>query len=329
MLIEVRDSSHAGEARREAALYAEEVGLSESDRGALAIVITEMATNLVKHAQDGSIIISKVGSNSAQAVRVLSLDKGPGISNLSAALEDGHSTAGSMGNGLGAIRRLSHNFDIFSNPSGTAIVSEFWEAGKQPKDDTPWRSATLTLPYPGENVIGDGWLARRFANCAIFMVVDGLGHGPFAAEAARAAGRVVSTTTEATPAAILQDCHDALRSTRGAAIGCTVLDFDKGLLHFAGVGNIGGSIVAPGSSRSVTSYNGILGHQIHKLQQFSYPWTQDNILVMHSDGLNTRWHLDNYPGIWSKQPSLIAALLYRDHQRGRDDVTVLVAKNNA
>ena len=107
MLIEVRDSSHAGEARREAALYAEEAGLSESDSGALAIVITEMATNLIKHARDGSIIVSKFGNNGAQAVRVLSLDKGPGIRDLSAALEDGHSTAGSMGSGLGAIRRMS------------------------------------------------------------------------------------------------------------------------------------------------------------------------------------------------------------------------------
>src|ERR1051325_485058 len=182
MLIEIRDSSHAGEARREAALYAEEVGLNESDSGALAIVVTEMGTNLVKHARDGSIIVSKFGNNGTQAVRVMSLDKGPGIRDLTAALEDGHSTVGTMGSGLGAIRRMSHNFEVFSAESGTIVVSEFWRGGKQPKDDSGWRSATVTLPYPGEKVIGDGWLARRFGHCTIFMVVDGLGHGMYAAE---------------------------------------------------------------------------------------------------------------------------------------------------
>jgi len=329
MLIEVRDSSHAGEARRQADIFAEELGLGESERGAMAIVITEMVTNLVKHARDGSIILSKFGNNGSQGVRVLSLDKGPGIRDLSAALEDGHSTAGSMGSGLGAIRRMSHNFEIFSAESGTAILSEFWRGGKQPKDDLPWRSATVTLPYPGEKVIGDGWLARKFANCVIFMVVDGLGHGLFAAEAAREAERIVSAITDATPSAILQDCHNALKKTRGAAMGCAVIDLDKGVLHFGGIGNVAASIAAPGSSRSLTSYNGTLGHQLHKIQEFSYPWNPDSILVMHSDGLNTRWHLDGYPGIWNKQPALIAGLLYRDHQRGRDDVTVLVAKNYA
>ncbi|HKR82752.1 MAG TPA: anti-sigma regulatory factor, partial [Terriglobales bacterium] len=163
MLIEVRDASHAGEARRQAAKYAEEAGLGESDQGALAIVVTEMATNLLKHARNGSIVISKFGANGTKAIRVLSLDKGPGIRNLAQALEDGHSTAGSRGSGLGAIRRLSHNFEIFSAESGTAIVSEFWCGGKFPSDDSQWHSATVTLPYPGERVIGDGWIERKFA----------------------------------------------------------------------------------------------------------------------------------------------------------------------
>ena len=329
MLIKVGDASHAGEARREAIACAEEIQLDESEQGALAIVVTEMVTNLVKHSRDGSIIISKVGSNGNQAVRVLALDKGPGIRNLSAALEDGHSTAGTRGTGLGAIRRLSHNFDIFSAESGTIIVSEFWRSGKQPKDDAVWRSATVTLPFPGEKIIGDGWLARKFANCTIFMVVDGLGHGPFAAEAAREAERVVSQITDARPAVILQDCHDSLKKTRGAAMGCAVVDWEQRLLHYAGVGNVVAAIVSPETSRSLPSNNGTLGHHLSKLQEFSYPWNLNNILILTSDGVNTRWRLNDYPGIWNKQPALIAGVLYRDFVRGRDDATVLVAKNQS
>lgn len=327
MLIEVRDASHAGEARRQAVTCAEEVGLGESERGAVAIVVTEMATNLFKHARDGSIIISQLASNGSRGMRVLALDKGPGIRNLSDALQDGHSTSGTMGTGLGAIQRMSHEFEIYSMESGTAIVSDFWHGGKAPKNGLAVRHGVITLPFPGENEIGDGWSVRKFGNCVVLMVVDGLGHGPNAAEAAREAERVVSAIKDCTPTAILQDCHDALKKTRGAAMSVAVLDAEKQLLHYAGIGNVAAAIVSSGVSRSLTPHNGTLGHQMHRIQQFSYPWNPDSILVMHSDGLNTRWNLGDYPGIWSKQPALIAGLLYRDFVRGRDDVTVLVAKN--
>jgi anti-sigma regulatory factor (Ser/Thr protein kinase) len=325
MLIEVRNASHAGEARRYAMACAEEIGLGESERGAVAVVVTEMVTNLVKHAGQGSVILSQIDGNVSRGMRVLALDKGPGIRNVSDALKDGHSTAGTMGTGLGAIRRLAHNFEIYSATSGTVVLAEFWRQGKVPHDSV--EHAALTLPFPGEREVGDGWLARKYGDCFIFMVVDGLGHGPAAAEAAREAERVTSAITEITPSAILQDCHDALKKTRGAAMSVAVLDTEKRLLHFAGIGNVAAAIVSPEGSRSMTAYNGTLGHLSHKIHEFSYPWNADSILIFHSDGLNTRWNLSDFPGIWSKHPALIGGLLYRDFARGRDDVTVLVAKN--
>src|SRR5579862_5605807 len=105
------------------------------------------------------------------------------------------------------------------------------------------------------------------------------------------------------------------------------IDLEKRVLQFVGVGNIGASLVAPGSSRGLPSHNGTLGQHASRMQEFSYPWTPDNVLIMHSDGLGTRWDLQKYPGIWSKHPSILAALLHRDFSRGRDDVTVLVARN--
>jgi anti-sigma regulatory factor (Ser/Thr protein kinase) len=328
MLIELHDASQSGEIRRLAAAYAQEIELAEADRGAVAIVATELATNLLKHARCGSILIMPIGHNGSGGLRITALDKGPGIGNLSEALEDGHSTVGTMGSGLGAIRRLSHNFEIYSAPSGTVIVTEFWRQGKAPSDDSPLRYGAVTLPIPGEQVNGDGWSVRRAGNCVLFMVVDGLGHGPHAAEAAREAESIVARISDFTPASILQETHDALRKTRGAAMSVSVLDLDKQLLHFAGMGNVAAYIVSPSSSRTMPSHNGTLGHQVHRIQQFTYPWNPDSILVMHSDGLNTRWNLNDYPGIWTKQPALIAGLLYRDAVRGRDDVTVLVAKNS-
>ncbi len=328
MIIQVSDASHAGEARRQAAVYAEKQALGERASGALAIVVTEIVTNLVKHVGRGTLVLDSVGHNGNRGVRVLALDKGPGIKDLNAALQDGHSTAGTAGNGLGAIKRQSEVFDTYSVPGGgTAILAEIWSNKKAPENNSGIDVGAISLPIKGEDVCGDGWGAKRTAASMLLMVVDGLGHGISAAEAAREAEKVFAQSQTDSPTPILQDSHDSLKKTRGAAMAIASLNFERGLLSFAGVGNIAASILAPDTSRGMASHNGTVGHQLHKIQEFSFPWSSQNLLVMHSDGLNTRWDLKLYPGIWTKHPALIAALLYRDFSRERDDVTVLVAKN--
>jgi serine phosphatase RsbU (regulator of sigma subunit) len=161
----------------------------------------------------------------------------------------------------------------------------------------------------------------------LLMVVDGLGHGILASEAAREGERIFATSRTDSPTSILQDSHDALKKTRGAAMAIASLHFERRLLSFAGVGNIGSSIVTPDANRGMASHNGTLGHYLDRIQEFSFPWNADSILVMHSDGLKSGWNLKSYPGIWNKRPGLIAGLLYRDFSRERDDVTILVAKN--
>jgi len=325
MLIEVGESSQAGEARRRVVAFAEELEIGESYCGTVALATTEMATNLVKHAGKGHILVQRLQTSGSRGLRIISVDKGPGIADVSRALSDGHSTAGSMGTGLGAIRRLSDSFDVYSIPgSGTVISAEFWR-GKHQKSGG-LQVAALSEPVHGEEVCGDGWAVRLSPANTMLMVVDGLGHGTFASEAAREAERILAASKTDSLSDILHDTHAALKKTRGAASAIAKIDVEKGLLFFAGVGNIFASIVAMGSSRSLVSHNGTLGQQIHRVQEFTYPWNADSILVMHSDGLATRWDLNRYPGIWNKPPSLISAILHRDFYRGRDDVTVLVAK---
>jgi serine phosphatase RsbU (regulator of sigma subunit) len=162
----------------------------------------------------------------------------------------------------------------------------------------------------------------------LLMVADGLGHGILASEAAREAERVFASSRTSSPTPILQDSHDALKKTRGAAMAVASLNLENKLVSFAGVGNIGASLVRPsGLSRGMASHNGTLGHHLHRIQEFTFPWEVDSVLVMHSDGLKTSWDLKLYPGVWRKHPALIAGMLYRDFYRDRDDVTILVAKN--
>ena len=101
----------------------------------------------------------------------------------------------------------------------------------------------------------------------------------------------------------------------------------RGKLTFAGVGNIAARIYAGSESRqNLVSLNGTAGHQCDRIQDFSYPWPEDGLLVLHSDGLSTGTGLESYPGLAARDPALIAGVLYRDFCRGRDDATVVVAK---
>jgi len=327
-VIHVSDATHAGEARRRAASFAERLSLGERASASLAIVVTEMVTNLVKHAGNGRLLLDPIASNGNRGMRVLALDKGPGIKDLSSALRDGHSTAGTAGNGLGAIKRLSDVFDIHSSlGNGTAVMAEVWSRTAAKEKRWGVEVGVVSLPVKGEEVCGDGWGYKEMPDSMLLMVVDGLGHGILAAEAAREAERIFGDDHSLSPTPILQDSHLSLKKTRGAAMAVASLDFERELLSFAGVGNISASLVAPQGSRGIASHNGTVGHEVRKIQEFSLPWSPQSILVMHSDGLNTRWDLSQYPGIWSKHPALIAGLLYRDFSRERDDVTVLVAKN--
>jgi anti-sigma regulatory factor (Ser/Thr protein kinase) len=327
MLIEVSEASQTGAARRKGIALAQELGMEESRQGTVALAITEMATNLVKHAGKGHILIQRLPQNGNSGLRVISVDRGPGIADISKALADGNSTAGTMGNGLGAIRRISDSFDLYSVPgAGTVISVEFWPKKRVKPENGPLQIAVISEPIPGEDVCGDGWGVRTMADASVLMVVDGLGHGILAAEAAREAERILAEAKTDSLRAILDDTHDALKKTRGAAFAVAKIDWDKGLLSFIGVGNISASIVMAGSSRGMASYNGTVGQRMERVQEFVYPWSPSSILVMHSDGISARWNLERYPGIWNKPPSMIAALLHRDFSRGRDDATVLVAK---
>lgn len=323
----ILESSQAGEARRTALAFARRLGFNETERGKVALVVTEVANNLVRHARDGVLLLQALEQNGITGVEIIALDKGPGINNLNECLRDGFSTGGTPGNGLGAIERLSALFDIHSVPSvGTAILSRFW-ASPLPQEQPQERLnlGAVCLPKTGEEVSGDTWASAQSDRFHLLLVADGLGHGPLAAQASLEAVRVFRENAHHSPKEIMEAAHAALRSTRGAAVAIAAIDIERQVLHFAGVGNIAGTIITPAGNSNLVSHNGTVGHEVRKIQEFTYPWSRGGLLVMHSDGLKSQWRLERYPGLLAKPPSLTAGVLYRDFNRGRDDVTVLVA----
>ncbi|HEX5746487.1 MAG TPA: ATP-binding SpoIIE family protein phosphatase [Archangium sp.] len=322
--IPVTESSQAGHARRTAAALAARLGFSEEAQGKVALVVSEAAKNLVAHAREGFILLRALHGGPRVGVEVLALDKGPGIADVERCLRDGFSTAGTSGVGLGAMRRMSTLFDIHSVPGvGTAVLAQLW--AEQPPPASRMEVGGVCVPMPGEEVCGDSWAVDTQADRCLFLVADGLGHGPEAARASRAA--VVSFLEQGSLELVelLRGAHQELRSTRGAAVSFASVDGAQ--LHYAGVGNISGAVVSPeGTIQRLVSMNGTLGHQAPRMQQFSYPWKAGATLVMCSDGLATQWRVDGYPGLLAHHPSLLAGVLYRDFARGRDDATVLVAR---
>ena len=101
---------------------------------------------------------------------------------------------------------------------------------------------------------------------------------------------------------------------------------DQSLIKFVGIGNIIAAVHQNGTCRTMVSQNGIVGHHVRRITKCQYPWSPESMLVMCSDGINTHWNVNSYPGLASRDPSLIATMLYRDFTRGRDDTTVMVLK---
>ena len=323
----IRDASQVGEARRAVQHMAKQRGLGEATASNAGIVVTELANNLVRHAGEGSVALRWQDTRGGEALEVLAMDRGPGMADIEQCLADGYSTRGSPGTGLGAVRRLSDEFDIHSTPGkGTAIVSRFYLSQPRQGQRPRMRWGVHCTPAPGETECGDIWRVEMADDRASFMVADGLGHGPSAALAARAVAAVFDRNPAATPARFLEEAHAEIGHTRGAAVAALQLDLRSGAARFAGVGNIAGSILTDGVGKGLFSHNGTLGVQLRKVQEFDYDWPAGSLLVMHSDGIQSRWSLSDYPGLSQRDPALIAALLARDFRRGHDDVTVLVAR---
>jgi anti-sigma regulatory factor (Ser/Thr protein kinase) len=323
----IEDPSQVGGARRAAADLAAKLGFDDTQAGKVSIAVTESGTNIVKHAGRGRILLRRLRSAEAFGIELIALDKGPGIPDVAASLRDGYSTQGTLGSGLGALARVSEDFQVFTQPGrGTALRLEVWSE-RPVERQRAFEYGGICVAKPGEPASGDDWGVQSWRDQLTVLVADGLGHGVDAHRAARAATEVLEGRPLEEPLALMDACHGALARTRGAAVAVAKLFASGERGTFVGIGNIVARVEGMASSRHLVSHNGTVGHMVRKMQDMAFPWPEGSLLVLHSDGLATHWNLDAYPGLASRHPALIAAVLYRDYDRGRDDVTVVVIRN--
>lgn len=318
-------TSQVGYARREAMMAAREDGLTAEQCERVGLVCTEMASNIVRHAGGAGVVVLRRQSEIC-GIELLALDKGPGI-DLGRLMADRQSTSGSLGTGLGAIRRLSDIFDIHVGRSGgTAVLSQVHGPAVRPEQTLCCDLGVVCLPLAGNLVCGDGWGIADDGHTVVLMVIDGLGHGLLAADAARQAEHVFLDNMMTDPLDIMNGVDAGLTGTRGAVGLALRVVPARQKASCAGIGNIAGRIIDDDNNKRLVSYPGILGRTTRHCQRLDYEWPRDALVVVHSDGLSQRWNQSNYPGLWMRHPALIAGVLYRDHCIGNDDTTVMVMR---
>ncbi|MBM7775618.1 anti-sigma regulatory factor (Ser/Thr protein kinase) [Actinokineospora baliensis] len=322
----VEDTSAVGSARRAVTGLAERLAFPPDRAAEVALVVTELATNLAKHADQGVLLLRALRTGDTAQVEVAAVDRGPGMVDPELAFRDGHSTTGTLGIGLGAVTRLSDHCAVRSSVGrGTILTARF---DPRPRRDRPAPveeiATGVTRPIDGEEICGDAYAIREHGDKLHLMLCDGSGHGPLAASASQAAVRTFLDGDLTTPEDMVRRLHVGMNGTRGGAVAVAELDPAAALVRFAGVGNIVGTVVAE-RKRGMVSLPGIAGYQARSIRRFDYELPEDAVVVLHSDGLNERWTADPLDR-WRASPLVMALDLLREAGVRRDDASVVVAR---
>lgn len=330
---ELTDRSFFNIVKRDITKLAEGFGLCQTETGKINIIVAEMASNLLKHTPKGGELLVKplTRENKVIGIEILCLDQGPGMSDPERMLEDGISTHGSSGEGLGAIKRLSDEFDLYSmKGAGTVLLARLYKKIHKPKasQHSKFQISAVMVPKPGETTCGDGWIKIEQNGICYLLTVDGLGHGENAHLATEAAIASFQEQTFASPpSGYLRRIHADITKTRGAVMNIAAIDLKNNTFTYCGIGNIAGRIFSAEGAKNIISYNGIVGHNIpNTIHDHQLNWNNSYLLVMHSDGLKSRWDLTKHPNLLKHDTSVIAAVLYLEASRKTDDTLVVVGR---
>ncbi|CAM5454453.1 PPM-type phosphatase domain-containing protein OS=Streptomyces fumanus OX=67302 GN=GCM10018772_54520 PE=4 SV=1 [Streptomyces fumanus] len=340
--VPVHDSTRVRDARGGGGAGGGAGGAGRAASATAALVATELATNLLKHAGGGRVLIDVVpppelsaGAEPVPVVQIAAVDHGPGIADVPAALGDGFSTADSLGAGLGTCLRVADDFTLHSVPGrGTVALARVGAAAARPRireagGTAGVRAGGVNVPFGGAEYSGDAWAWVRAGDRVTLMLADGLGHGPEASRASAAAVAALREAAHVPPAEALRRLHGALTGTRGAAVAVAQVDLRAGRLRFAGIGNVGARLCEDGTWRALVSRPGIVGaHRPTTLREEETAWTADRVLILHSDGLPSRWSPSPEACRPEADPAVTAAVTVRDASSSarpvRDDTAVAV-----
>jgi anti-sigma regulatory factor (Ser/Thr protein kinase) len=327
----IEERSYVSYIKREIHTEASHCHFSETRVGEIDIIVSEVCSNLIKHAGGGDVLyrISDVSEQESR-FEIVCIDKGPGMADVPKMMKDGTSTTKTLGHGLGAIERLSTFSQVYSIPGWGTIVYALVSTEEKKyaaKNGLELDFRTLSVNKPRETVCGDGYRVKRTGQEVQIFFGDGLGHGEHAKEAVDRAGNFFMGYEERDPVSILRMIHEHVRRTRGLVGTVAIGDLKTNEWRICGVGNILTRLYSGVTYKNYMSYNGALGLNVpNSMKESIYRIEKNQHLIMCSDGIRSRWDLNKYPSIFKYDCTLLAAALYSDFNRGNDDSSILVAK---
>lgn len=332
----VEDTADVSAAARAARALAVAVGFTGNAVEEIAIVATELAMNLARHARGQRELtltpLREAGPPLQTGLRMEALDEGPGIPDVTLALRDGFSTAGGAGLGLGTVNRLMDDLRVESHPiphAHTRVTCQRWvHRAMMFGPPGPLETGVATRPKPGEELNGDAWIIERADGGLLVGVVDGLGHGRFAHRAARSACQYVETHADRPLAEIFRGTAIACQATRGVVMALARFDAGGGRMTFASIGDIEARTLGLPRPGFVIR-RGILGAQAPNAVVTEHPWRPEWALVLHSDGVRSHWREEDLPGLRALSAQEMAVTLLTQFAREDDDATVLVVRSKA
>jgi len=325
------DRSYLAIIKKEIHRLALQKGFEPKKLNEIDIVVAELGTNLVKHTANGEILVTILQEGERIALEMISIDNGPGIADPDKMLIDGVSTSHTLGHGLGAIRRLSDTFELYSKKDwGTILLSRIYDKPLPKKEviPLPFLIRALVVAKPGERVSGDGYYAMTTrGGITKLLVADGLGHGAEAHHAVNEAIAVFKTMEEDSPVELLRQLHASIKKTRGMVATVVIINPLQKTWKICGVGNIATRLTGYQNAKNYLSYNGIIGHNIPTTlndQELSQNDFQQ--IVLCSDGIKSRWEYAKHPSIQKYDLIVQAAALYKDFARKTDDMSVIIGR---
>jgi anti-sigma regulatory factor (Ser/Thr protein kinase) len=325
------DRSYFAILKKEIHALAVSAGFSKVKIGHIDIIVAEMVSNLVKHAGGGDLLVNLVKEDDLQGIEIISIDKGPGMADVTRMVSDGVSTKNTLGQGLGAIKRLSDLFQVYTLKDwGTVILIRVFEKDLPAHRRIPAADIkSVLVPKPGETECGDGFFSIMNNYGIKLMLGDGLGHGREASAAVNAAGNAFLNCEMDDPVEIIRYMNTAVKKTRGLVAAVAVYKFSSKTWSICGVGNITTRVNSIESNKTYTPYNGIIGLNVpNTLNSVQIQPVKGDYLVMHSDGLKSKWELTRYPAILRYDLSVLCAVLLKDFARQTDDMSIIGCKIN-
>lgn len=332
--LKVSHLSDASEARRLVKIMASALGFDLKESEDFAIVVSELVSNLVIHATYGQLVLTPIEDQGRLGMKIESQDDGPGIADVEQAITDGFSTIGSLGYGLGTINRLMDEFNVRSLPdgqTGTVITCLRWKRESPPNSVTcPISFGIATRARLNSEINGDSFVIEDWNESALIALIDGLGHGQLAHQAAQMAREYLEKHYDQPLSVLFRGVGRACRATRGIVMALARFDWRVRpiRLTFASIGNIESRVFGCPTPMNLMAQRGVIGHNAPDPVIAEHDWNPAYVLVLYTDGLGMKWCWNDFPELAGATATYSAQRLLQKLARNDDDATVIVVRKS-